>query len=360
MKNLWALVGLSIMMMVSCSHKEHKVHEESTFFVTHPILKDTTIYNEYVCQIRSFQHIELRALEKGYLEKILVDEGRFVKKGQLLFQIQPTIYQAEAKKVQAELNIVQIEYQNTKALADSNIVSSNELALAEAKLERARADLALANAHVNFTEIRAPFDGIVGKFEEVRLGSLLDEGELLTTLSDNSKMWVYFNVPEAQYLDYAMQPKSSGSQRVKLRLANNHLFSSEGVIETIESDFDHTTGNIAFRATFKNPSLLLRHGQTGTILWPKGLKDVLVIPQKSTFEILDKRYVFKVDEDGRIHSQEISIKEELNHAYLINGGLSIQDKILLEGLRKVKDGDHIQYKLKDPTSVYDHLELHAE
>ncbi|MCB0840235.1 MAG: efflux RND transporter periplasmic adaptor subunit [Bacteroidetes bacterium] len=358
-------VGMfTLIYMTSCKHEEHtehETHESGILPVTNPIKIDTTVFDEFVCQIHSFQHIDLRAQEKGFLQKILVDEGQFVKKGQLLFQIQQTIYQAEVGKAKAELEFAQIEYQNTKALADSNIVSPNELALANATLQKAKAELALSQTHLSFTEIRAPFNGIVGKFEDVRLGSLLDEGELLTTLSDNSKMWVYFNVPEVQYLDYATSPKASTVQKVKLRLANNYVFPQEGIIETIESDFNNTTGNIAFRATFQNPNSLLRHGQTGTILWADEVKNVLAIPQKATFEVLDKKYVFIVDKEGHISSKEIKIIRELHHIYLLAAeGLSIEDQILLEGLRKVQSGDKIEYKYENPSSVFSHLDVHAE
>lgn len=344
----------------SCETKKEKHEESITFPVTNPIQKDTIINQEYVSQIHAFQHIELRALEKGYLQKIFVDEGQHVKKGQLLFQIQPTIYQAEAQRAASEVEFAKAEYDNVKALANQNIVSQNEAVLAKAKLQKANAELQLAQTHLKFTEIRAPFDGIVGKFEDVRLGSLLDEGELLTTLSDNSKMWVYFNVPEAEYLDYAMQDKNSEKDHVHLKLANQQIFQEEGIIETIESDFNNTTGNIAFRATFNNPKGVLRHGQTGNILWPKELNNVTMIPQKATFEVLDKKFVFLVDEQGKINSQEVKIVGELDHIFLVKEGLKLNDNFLLEGLRKVQNGDHIEAEKVDPTSVIENLHLHAE
>jgi membrane fusion protein (multidrug efflux system) len=120
---------------------------------------DTTVTNEYVCQIRSIRNIELRAQEKGYLEEILVDEGQFVRKGQLLFRIMPKIYEAELQKAQAEVNATEIEVQNTQPLVEKNIVSKNELAMAQAKLGKAKAELQLAKVHLEFTQIRAPFDG---------------------------------------------------------------------------------------------------------------------------------------------------------------------------------------------------------
>ncbi|HMP92947.1 MAG TPA: biotin/lipoyl-binding protein, partial [Phnomibacter sp.] len=161
-------------MAVGCSSHQPEHREEQTFLVTSPIIKDTTILKDYVCQIRSINHIELRTQERGYLQQIFADEGRYVQKGQLLFKVMPVLYQAEKEKAQANLNYAEIEYLNTKRLADSNIVSANELALAKARLDKEKADLALASAHLNFTDIRAPFSGILDKFN-VRLGSLLEE-----------------------------------------------------------------------------------------------------------------------------------------------------------------------------------------
>lgn len=320
---------------------------------------DTSIIKDYVCQIHSSQHIELRALEKGYLESIFVDEGQFVKKGQPMFQIMPLLYQAELKKAEAEANFAQIEYLNTKALADSNIVSPNELALAKAKYDKANAELSLAEVHLSFTKINAPFDGIMDKFA-VRLGSLLDEGELLTSLSDNSKMWVYFNVPEAEYLDYQENLQRDEHMEVRLQMANNKMFGYPGRVETIEADFNNETGNIAFRATFPNPKRLLRHGETGNILVTSELKNVLILPQKATFDILDKKYVFVIDEDHVVHSRQITVLEEMPHLYVVGDGLSENDVVLLEGLRKVRDNDKIEVEFLAPDSVIAHLAVHAE
>lgn len=369
-------------LFIGCQHDDNSAlthseshgggHHTGVLEISSPIKKDTSYYNEYVSQIRAYQRIELKALEKGYLQKVLVDEGQLIHKGQLLFEIQPTIYLAEIQKAQAELaqaeaekEKARVEYQNIKALADSNIVSINELALAQAELQKtdahvdnAKAELALTEAHLQFTKIRAPFSGIVGRFEDIRLGSLLEEGEELTTLTDNSKMWIYFNVPEAVYLDYAQQPSEVAA--LELQLANNQLFDHKGEITAIEAEFDNATGTIPFRATFQNPKRLLRHGQTGNILWPIQLKEVLLIPQKATYEVLEKRYVFVVDDEGHVSSREIKIATELDNVYVISEGLNMDDKFLIEGLRKVKNGDQIEFEYKAPEEVYNHLELHAE
>lgn len=340
---------------------EHEVHQKEGggFPVTSPMRKDTSITRDYVCQIRAIQHIELRALERGYLKKIFVDEGQLVKKGHMMFQIMPIIYYAELQKAQAEAKLAEIEYLNTKSLADENVVSPNELAMAKARFDKAKAELKLARAHLRFTEIRAPFDGLMGKFQ-VRLGSLLEEGELLTTLADNSKMWVYFNVPEAEYLDYKTQIKKDSPIQVKLLMANNQVFEHTGVVSTIEADFNNETGNIAFRATFPNPEGLLRHGETGNILMTKPLNNALLIPQKATFEIMDKKYVYVVDENNTVRTRQIEIAEEMSHIYVVKEGLTENDKILLEGLRKVRDKDKIAYEFQEPEFVMAHLDLYAE
>ncbi|KOY84585.1 hemolysin D [bacterium 336/3] len=361
MKNISILLmSLFMFLQMACQHNEHHKIEESTFLCTTPVRKDTTIFKEYVCQIRSIQHIELRALEKGYLQSVYVDEGKFVKKGQLLFQVMPFVYQAETQKALAETNFAEIEYKNTKNLSDKNIVSVNELALSKAKYDKARAELALAKTHLGFTEIRAPFDGMVGRFM-VRLGSLLDEGEFLTTLSDNEKMWVYFNVPEAEYLDFALQKKNNQLDSVKLVLANNQLYQNRGFVETIEADFNNETGNIAFRATFANAEGILRHGETGNILMPIKLQKALLIPQKATFEVLEKKYVYVIDKKNNVQAREIKVANEMPHIFVVKEGLKEGDKILIEGLRKVKNGQHIQTKSVDFGVVMSELRnIHAE
>jgi membrane fusion protein (multidrug efflux system) len=209
------------------------------------------------------------------------------------------------------------------------------------------------------TEIRAPFDGIMGRFH-VRLGSLVDEGELLTTMSDNSTMWVYFNVSEVDYLKFKSQSDDQQPKTVKLQMANGEVFSEPGKVETIEADFNNENGNLAFRAAFPNPKGLLRHGETGKVLMSIPLKNVLVIPQKATFDVLDKKFGFVIDGKNVIHSRPITVSAELPHVYVVEKGLDENDKILVEGLRKVRDGATVEVDMKKPEEVLAHLEVPAE
>lgn len=349
----------AVVYITGCTTKAEEKKEEVTYQVTSPLQKDTTIAKDYVCQIHAIQHIEMRALEKGYLQKIYVDEGQYVRQGQPMFQIMPLLYNAELQKSQAEANYVGIEYQNTKQLADSNIVSKNELALAKAKFDKAKADVSLAQTHLKFTSISAPFSGIMDHFQ-VRLGSLVDEGDLLTTLSDNSKMWVYFNVPEAEYLNFKTHTQQENMNHVSLVMANNELFQYPGVVQTIEADFNNETGNIAFRATFPNPNGLLRHGETGNVRMTIPIKNALLIPQKCTFEVLEKKYVYVVDKNNIVRSREIKIASEIPHIFVVSSGLDVNDKILLEGLRQVKENEKIKYTFAKPAAVMSNLSLYAE
>ncbi len=250
---------------------------------TSPKAMDVIITQRYVCQIHAQQHINVCALENGYLEEISVKGGQAVKKGDSLFKI----------KAKAELNL---------------------------------------------TSIRAPFDGMVDLLHEQR-GSLVKEGDILTTLSDNRVMWVYFNVPEAQYLEYMASLKLGKEDRkIELVLADGNKFPQPGRIDAIEGQFNHETGNIPFRADFPNPDGLLRHGQTGTVLIHRTLHDATVVPMRATYEILDKRYVYVVGKDDVVHQREIVPQHEMDDIYVIKKGVAVGDRIVVEGILQVRDG----------------------
>lgn len=338
--------------------------------VTRPFAKDVETAQHYVCQIHASRHIELRALERGYLQEIKVQEGQAVRKGQLLFKILPVVYTAKLHADQAELERAEIAFRNTAVLSNKNIVSDQELALAQAERQRAKARVELASAELGFTNITAPFDGIIDRQYEQQ-GSLLEEGDMLTTVSDNSLMWVYFNVPEANYLSFQAIPgaveRTNRNQlklpgaRVELQLADGNFFDqAANDAVTVESSFDNETGNILFRADFPNPELLLRHGQTGTLWIHRPLKDAMVIPQRSTFEILDKRYVFVVGEDGVAHQRAIKIAHELDDIFVVQSGLSLNDKIVLEGVRQTHEGQHVEAEYRKPEEALSNMKMHAE
>ena len=327
--------------------------------VTSPLETDVVVTQRYSSQIRSWRHIEVRALSAGYLEAIPVKEGQAVKKGDVLFKGVPTLYRAKLDAELAEVELARIELENTKKLFTQKVVTQQEVALFEAKLQRAQAYAKLAEAELNFATVRAPFDGLVGRLEQQE-GSLVKEGDALTTLSDNSVMWVYFHVPEARYLEYkARQGKSKDpsrielvDSRIELVLADDSTFKQNaGNVVTVEGKFNNETGTIAFRADFPNPDLLLRHGQTGILAIRRTVKDATVIPRRATFEILDRRYVYVVGKDDVAHPREIVVAHEADNVFVVKRGLDVTDKIVLEGGRQLRDGDKVESVFRKPEEV---------
>lgn len=339
-----------------CTSGYQQKEEAGKYTVTSPLKVDTTITKEYVAQIQSVKNIEIRAQEKGYLESINVDEGQTVKAGQVLFRIMPTLYKAEFLKAKAAVKEAELEMLNVKTLADKDIVSGSEAAIAQAKLDEAKAEMELARLHLSLTEIRAPYDGVIDRLP-LKLGSLIEEGALLTTLSDNKSVFAYFNVPEREYLDFKSHTTGGKREDVNLVLANSERFRYKGQVETIEGEFDNNTGNIAFRARFPNPDLLLKHGETGKVQMSVPLKNALIIPQKATYELQDKIYVFVVDKNNKVRSRNISVKNSMPDLYVVDAGLSQGDRIILDGVQNVRDDDRIRFRFINPANVIASLQL---
>jgi membrane fusion protein (multidrug efflux system) len=293
----------------SVSDQEHR-----KIVLTSPKAMDVAVTQRYVCQIHAQRYINIRALEKGILSEIRVREGQFVKKGDLMFKI-------------------------------------------DTARSRTKADP--AKAEMDFTNIIAPFDGLVGRLH-MQQASLVMEGDVLTTLSDHSMIWVYFKVPEKQYLEYMADRKLHEGEKIELVLANRTKFPQPGKLGAIQANFDNQTGTIAFRADFPNPDGLLRHGQSGTILIHRKLHDAIVIPQRATYENLDKRYVYLVDKDDVAHRREIAVQNEVDGIFVIKKGVGVGDRIVLEGIRQVRDGEKVQYEFRPPEEVMRNLRKPAE
>jgi membrane fusion protein (multidrug efflux system) len=259
--------------------------------------KAVTITQSFVCQINSHHHIEVRAPQAGYLEAIPIREGQAVKRDDLLFRVRPLEHKEKPGAENEDKEIF----------------------------------------------IKAPFDGMVNRLPH-QLGSLVQKNETLTTLFDNSLMWVYFNVPEKYYLEYMANRKQHEKEdKIQLVLANGNKYDRPGKLGAIGATFNNESGNIPFRADFPNPDGLLRHGQTGTLLISRVQDDAIVIPQRATFEILDKRYVYVVDKDDVAHRREFVIQDELEDLFVVKSGVGVGDKVVTEGVRRVRDGEKVEY-----------------
>jgi membrane fusion protein (multidrug efflux system) len=271
------------------AEKSHDEARKITVTTVQP--KAVTVTQSYVCQIKSHHHIEVRAPQAGHLGAIPIREGQTVKRNDLLFRVTPLT-----------------DKENLDAI------------------------------------VKAPFDGVVDRLPHQQ-GSLVQKGETLTTLSDNSLMWVYFNVNEANYLEYksANLDQHPDDLIIELVLASGNKFDQPGKLGAIGAQFNNGTGNIPFRADFPNPDGLLRHGQTGTVLISRVLNDAIVIPQRATFEVLDKLYVYVVDQDDVAHQREVVIQHELDELFVVKRGVGVDDKIVTDWVGFVRDRGKVEY-----------------
>lgn len=355
MKFLYVFISATFLVILSsCSKSGNSLDTKSIleFPVTTVIRKDTVLFHEYVVDIHAIKNVEIRARVQGYLDYIYVDEGQSVKAGQLLFKINDEEYVAEVAKSKASVNsaiaeeqAMQLEAERVSILVEKNVVSQTELRLAKAKVdmakakvEEAKSHLSLANIRYAHTNIRAPFDGVVDRLP-FKIGSLINEGHLLTTLFDSKFVYAYFRVSEKEYLEYIKShPDDRRSNTVDLIQADGNKHQQVGRIETLEGEFDTSTGTIAFRAKFPNPQLILKHGSSGKVRLSNNIENALMIPQKATFEIQDKTYVFLVDADNKLKVKGFVPRARLSHFYIVESGLQEGDRLIYEGIKDARDG----------------------
>ncbi|MCC2546466.1 efflux RND transporter periplasmic adaptor subunit [Hymenobacter sp. BT175] len=321
------------------------------------VARDTVLTREYVADIQAVRNVEVRARVKGYLEKIYVDEGQLVKQGQPLFRISDAEYRtrlarlhAATTNAKAQARVVSLELDRVRMLTGKNIISSTELDVTLAKLRAAEASVAEARSAeanaalmLSYTLVRAPFDGVVNR-EPMKVGSLVDDGTLLTTVSDARSVFAYFNVSEAEYLEFMKtreQDSARSTNRVRLVLADGSRYAPPGKIETVESQFQASTGAIAFRARFANPKGMLKHGATGKVSLANTVAEALLVPQKAVFEQQDKNYVFVVDEQGTVHQKNFVPRSRLAAFYVVKSGLQPGERIVCEGIQDLRDGASI-------------------
>lgn len=325
--------------------------------VVEVIQKDTILQTDYVADIQAVQNVEIRARVQGFLEKILVDEGKEVKKGQPLFQINDLEYKTELAKAKAavsnamaEAKAAELELGRTKILVEKNVIAKTEYELAVSKVSAAKAkiDEALsaqtsAETKLSYTFIRAPFDGIIDRIP-LKMGSLIDPGALLTTISDVHNVFAYFNISENEYLQYrkAVSKGLKEDRPVNLLLADGSQYGYTGKIETSDGEFNENTGAIAFRARFPNPNKLLKHGASGKARLTTSVENAIIIPQKSTFEIQDKTFVFIVDKDNIIQMRAFKPGRRVAQYYIVEAGLNPGENIVYEGVQNIRQGAKIK------------------
>lgn len=318
---------------------------------------------EYVGEVQAIQRAELLARIKGRIESVLIDEGQPVKEGQLLFSIAAKELQQELRKARAavasagaELKAAEVERANSQLLLDNAVISPAEMALLGSRIQSLTAKLDEAKAHegqtainLTYSSVRAPFAGVVNRLPK-KVGSTVAEGDLLTTVTDTSEVLVYFRVSEQEYLAFASTQGEGRPKEVSFRLADGHRLPVTGIMDAVETEFDRNTGTIAFRARFKNDGQLLKHGSTGKVVMKVDVKDGLTVPQKSTFEVQDHVYVYTVDAEGKARAKRIHPKLRFDEVFVIESGIAADERFIVEGAQRIKDGQPVATRLESPPS----------
>lgn len=317
----------------------------------------------YPATIKGMQDIEIRPQVSGFIVKLCVDEGATVRKGQALFQIDPTQYaavvgQAKAAVEMANANVATLALteKNKKVLFDQKIISDfeyqtavNQLMSAKASLAQAKASLVSANQNLSFCTVTSPSNGVVGTFP-YRVGSLVSPSvaQPLTTVSEINDVYVYFSMTEKELLRLT---KAGGTLKeqlekmpaVRLQLSDGTTYQSDGKIDAVSGVIDQSTGSVSMRAVFPNDKNILRSGGTGNIIFPYTMDGVIIIPQSSTVEIQDKKFVFVLQADNSVKNTEIQISNlDDGKNYLVTNGLQSGDKIVIEGVQNLRDGQVIE------------------
>ena len=349
------VLACAMTVLVGCGGEQQRMQMGAPAFATMTLTpSNTSLESTYPALIKGKTDIAIRPQVTGFITKVWVDEGQQVRKGQTLFTLDQVQFQAAVDQAQASLNAAQTAVQTAqltadtkKQLLDKNIISTYEWQMADNQLQTAKAQLAQANAalvnarkNLAYTTITAPSDGVVGTIP-AREGSLASpsSAQPLTTVSDNSQVYAYFSLTEKDLLELSDNGKRSlkaaidSMPAVKLRLADGVLYPYEGKVATVSGVIDNTTGAASVRALFNNPNGLLRSGSTGNIVMPVEEENVLVIPQKATFELQDRKFVYVVNDSNVVKATPITISPVNDgQNYVVLSGLKPGERIAVEGV----------------------------
>ncbi|WP_297271675.1 efflux RND transporter periplasmic adaptor subunit [uncultured Bacteroides sp.] len=362
MKSRLVLLACCLALLSSCGQGNKGTGSAPEIAVMEVNTTTANLTNSYPATIKGKQDVEIRPMVSGFITKLHVDEGAVVRKGQVLFTIDPVQYQAAVQTAKAAvetakaaLSTQQLTVDNKRQLNQKNIVSDYDLKMAENQLAQTRAQLAQAEAqlinaqnNLSYTEVTSPSDGVVGIIP-YRVGSLVSASIAtpLTTVADISEMYAYFSMTERQLLELVREGGTikeilDKMPDVQLQLIDGTMYADSGRVETISGVIDQTTGSVNMRALFPNKRNILRSGGTGNVVFPNPLHDVIMIPQSATTEIQDKKFVFTLQPDNTLKNTEIKVFTlDDGKYYYVTEGLKKGDKIAIEGVQSLKDGEAI-------------------
>jgi len=373
-----AMMGLGLAVLASCSKSQQMPDADNSYAVETVQTSSAELETSYPATIKGIQDVEIRPKVGGFITKIYVNEGQAVSRGQVLFTIDNETYrdavrqaQASVNSAQQQINVVktniatqELTVQNKQALYDKKIISDYDLASAknslaslkaqlqsaQASLQSAQAALSSAKENLSYCTVTSPASGVIGMLP-YKVGALVSSSmtQPFTTVSDISRMQVYFSMTEKQLLDMTrtggggVQAALQQMPPVSLELADGTTYEQQGKVDAVGGVIDQTTGAVQVRATFDNPNRILRSGGTGNIKMPIYATNAIVIPQSATTEIQDKKFVFVVGKDNKVKSTEITVESQNDGTnYVVTGGLKAGDRIVVEGVQSMKNGTEIK------------------
>ncbi|WP_318641955.1 efflux RND transporter periplasmic adaptor subunit [Flavobacterium ardleyense] len=348
-----AFSTVALFIIASCGNKNEQQQMPPSGPPTVPVIAvektDALTYQTYAANLEGQQNVEIRPKVNGFIQKIYVDEGQMVKKGQLLFKLETAVLNQEANAGRAVVNAAQVEVNRLKPLVERKIISEVVLETAKAKLAQAKSTFSSTQASIGYGTITSPVDGVVGSipFKEGSLASATSEMPL-TTVSDTRNMRAYFSLNEKQLLQFnknfagantAEKLKNVGD--IELTLVDNSIYNQKGTIETINGSMNAATGSTEFRAKFANPEGLLRNGSSGEVRIPVMRKDIMLIPQTAVFDVQGKQMVLKIGAENKVESTVIKIDGSDGENFIVIEGLAEGDQIVTAGVTKLRPGTQV-------------------
>lgn len=338
---------IAIVILVSCGKKQEQAPAQgpAPFPVQTVAKQDAVVYQEYTANLEGQQNVEIRPKVNGFIQKIYVDEGQVVKKGQLLFKLETQTQNQDASAAQANVKAAQVEVDRLKPLVDRKIISEVQLETAKAKLAQAKSAYGAIAANIGFGTIVSPVNGVIGSlpFREGSLVSSTNEMPL-TTVSDTKIVRAYFSMNEKQLLFFnktfkgeTTAAKLKAAPEVSLLLVDGSEYDQKGKIATMNGLVNPTTGTTQFRAEFKNPEGILRSGSSGIIRLPIEQKAVMLVPQNAIFEVQGKQTLYVVEKGNKVKSRIVTTNGTSELNFIVTDGLKEGEVVVIEGASKLKD-----------------------
>ena len=340
----------ALLVMASCGKKEEQAAMAAPPPMPFPVQtierQDATVFEEYTANLEGQQNVEIRPKVSGYIQKIYVDEGQVVRKGQVLFKLETQTRNQDAAAAKANVAAAQVEVDRLKPLVDRKIISNVQLETAKARLAQAKAAYSSVAADISYGTITSPVNGVIGSlpYKEGSLVSATSE-QPLTTVSDTKVMRAYFSMTEKQMISFSrkfngatVQEKLKNVPPVSLLLVDNSEYEEQGHIAAVNGLVDETTGTTEFRAEFPNPQAILRSGSKGIVRIPVEYQDVILVPQNAVFDMQGKQMVYVVNADNTVKSKVITVQTTAGLNFIVASGVEPGETIVTEGTSKLKDG----------------------